>query len=93
MERREKQIKLFKDIISDIKETIKGIDEIRDTVNDIEFSDEPCSNEIRRVSTFLTMCGARRNSEELLRIYEERLKKLEIERIYEEHLKKLGNGE
>lgn len=79
MERREKQIKLVKDIISDIEETIKGIDEIRETVNDIKFSEDMCSNEIKRLNTFLTMCGARRNSEELLRIYEERLKKLESE--------------
>lgn len=76
---REKQIRLIKHLISDIKETIEGITELRETVNDIKFSDEPCSNEIKRLNTFLTMCGALRNSKELLSIYEERLKKLESE--------------
>lgn len=76
---REKQIRFVKALISDIKETIEGIMGLKETVNDIKFSEDMCSNEIKRLNTFLTMCGAQRNSEELLRIYEERLKKLESE--------------
>lgn len=76
---REKQIRFIKSLISDIKETIEGIMELKETVNDIKFSDDTCTNEIRRLNTFLTMCGAQRNSEKLLSIYEEHLKKLESE--------------